>query len=104
MRTERNVTLRASAPLVKRNGNPNNEKGVWRMAAMETKIPPSIAYTGRVRVKVTSILFLAMMCLTGIGLAISDLSKNLIFLGQGLCAPNSKLLESMVGFHGNKGR
>jgi|GEM_PF-1901617 len=74
------------------------------MAAMETKIPPSIAYTGRVRVKVTSILFLAMMCLTGIGLAISDLSKNLIFLGQGLCAPNSKLLESMVGFHGNKGR
>lgn len=72
------------------------------MVKMKTKILLPIAYTGGVWVKVTSILFLAMMCLTGIGLAISDLSKNLILLGQGLCIPNNKPLESMVGFHGKK--
>jgi len=43
-----------------------------------------------------------LMCLIGIGLAISDLSKNLIFLGKGLCIPNSKLLEIMIEPHGIK--
>lgn len=61
------------------------------MTNMKTKILLPIAYTGGMRVKVTSILFLAMICLTGIGVVISVLLKNLIFLGRGLCIPRLRV-------------
>ncbi len=73
------------------------------MTKMKTNILSSIAYAGGVWVEVTRILFLAMVCLTCIGVAISDLLGNLIFLGNGLCIPNIKPLESMVGLHGKGG-
>lgn len=58
------------------------------MAKMKNKIPSLNAYIGRVWVEVTSILFFAMMCLTGIGVAISDLSKNLILSWKIIYIPN----------------